>query len=62
MMTGSPMQYQQMQAQQRMQQQVVAQQFQAQMTANSLANATAAGRANHARMMAARNAQLQGGK
>ncbi len=65
MMTGNPMQYQQMQQMQmqQLQRQVAAQQLQAQMTANWLANATAVGRANHARQMAAaRNAQLLGGK
>lgn len=64
MMTGSPMQMQQMQSQQLMAQQMYAQQLQSQLTANSLASATANGRANHARMLAAakRNAELQAGR
>jgi hypothetical protein len=64
MMTGSPMHMQQMQSQQLVAQQMQAQQLQSQLTANNLASATASGRANHARMMAAakRNAELQAGK
>ena len=59
MMTGNNTQMQQLQA---LQQQVLLGQLQAQMTAINLLAANEQGRANHARLLAAQNKQLQAGK